>query len=177
MGDEMREQSKRFPETVRRCRHLTGMRIPVFLLAIVLAAAGPSGDRAVTQINTDAAGLALHGYDPVAYFTDARAVEGSARFEHRWNGATWRFGSAANRDRFLAAPETYAPQFGGYCAWAVSRNYTADTDPQAFEIVNGKLYLNYSKLVQLRWKLDREGNIRKADQNWPRLVQPVKGAK
>jgi YHS domain-containing protein len=153
------------------------MRIFVSILAIVLAAAGLSGDGPVKQVNTDATGLALHGYDPVAYFTEGRPVEGSARFEHRWNGATWRFASAANRDRFSATPDAYAPQFGGYCAWAVSRNYTADTDPQVFDVVNGKLYLNYSKLVQLRWKVDREGNIRKADQNWPRLVHPVKGAK
>jgi hypothetical protein len=129
------------------------------------------------QVNTDASGLALHGYDAVAYFSDGKPVEGSATFEHQWNGATWRFVSAANRDRFAQDPGAYAPQFGGYCAWAVSRNYTADIDPAAFDIVNGKLFLNYSKLVRLRWKVDRAENIRKADHNWPRLTQAVKGAK
>jgi hypothetical protein len=153
------------------------MRIPALIVGVILFAAGAAADGPTTPLNTDASGLALHGYDAVAYFTEAKPVEGSPRFEHRWNNATWRFVSAANRDRFAQTPAAYAPQFGGFCAWAVSRNYTADTDPEAFDIVNGKLYLNYSKLVQLRWKVDREGNIRKADQNWPKLTQAVKGAK
>jgi YHS domain-containing protein len=177
MGDQMPRLAERFPETLQPHRHLMGMRIPVLILTVVLGAGAVSADGRVKQVNSDSAGLALHGYDPVAYFTDGMPVEGSSQFEYQWNGATWRFASAASRDRFSQAPQAYAPQFGGYCAWAVSRNYTADIDPQAFDIVNGKLYLNYSKLVQLRWKVDREGNIRKADQNWPKLTQPAKGAK
>jgi YHS domain-containing protein len=136
----------------------------------VVAAGGPT-----TAINTDESGLALKGYDPVAYFVDGRAVEGSPALPYEWNGATWRFASAANRERFIRNPKAYAPQFGGYCAWAVSRNYTADIDPDAFDVVAGKLYLNYSKLVQLRWKMNRDENIRKAQRNWPRLTQGAKG--
>jgi hypothetical protein len=166
-----------FQETLRPGRHLTGMRIPVLIVTIALTVASVAADGPSMQVNTDASGLALHGYDAVAFFTDGKPVEGSAGFEHRWNHATWRFTSAANRDRFARSPETYAPQFGGYCAWAVSRGYTADIDPHAFEIHNGKLYLNYSRLVQLRWKASREANIRKAEQNWPRLMQGAKGAK
>ena len=153
------------------------MRMPVLILTIVFATAGLAADGPITQVNADANGLALHGYDAVAYFSDGKPAEGSAKFEHQWNGATWRFVSAANRDRFAQDPVAYAPQFGGFCAWAISRNYTADTDPAAFDIVNGKLYLNYSKLVQLRWKVDRADNIRKADHNWPTLARAVKGAK
>jgi hypothetical protein len=153
------------------------MRTPVFILTIVLNAAVLAADGPVKPVNTDAGGLALHGFDPVAYFTAGKAVEGSASIEHRWNGASWRFATTANRDRFAAGPEQYAPQFGGYCAWAVSRNYTADVDPNAFDVVNGKLYLNYSKLVQLRWKVNREENIRKADENWPKLTRAAKGAR
>jgi hypothetical protein len=152
------------------------MRLHVLMLTIVFATPGLTADGPVKPVNTDSAGLALHGYDAVAYFTERKPVKGAASFEHEWNGATWRFASAANRDRFAQAPETFAPQFGGYCAWAVSRNYTADTDPEVFDIVNGKLYLNYSSLVQLRWKVDRTGNIRKAGQNWPNLTRPLKGA-
>jgi YHS domain-containing protein len=153
------------------------MRIPVLILALVLAAPALISAETVKPVNTDGAGLALHGYDAVAYFTEGRAVEGSVRFTHRWNGATWHFVSAANRDRFAQAPETYAPQFGGYCAWAVSRNYTADVDPEAFDIVDGKLYLNYSKAVRLRWKVNRGDNIAKGERHWPKLSQPSKGAK
>jgi len=153
------------------------MRIPALILALAMTTAGIAADGSVKPVNTDAAGLALHGYDPVAYFVERTPVKGSDTFTYHWNGATWRFASAGNRDRFVASPESYAPQFGGYCAWAVSRNYTADVDPEAFDIVDGKLYLNYSKLVQMRWKVGREGNIRRAEQNWPKLVQQAKGTK
>ena len=121
-------------------------------------------------INVGADGVALHGYDPVAYFTNGKPVPGTAQFEYTWSDVKWRFSSAANRDAFAKAPSMYAPQFGGYCAWAVSRNYTADVDPAAFAVVNGKLYLNYSTLIQARWRLDRDGNIAKADANWPGLL-------
>lgn len=116
-------------------------------------------------------GVAINGHDPVAYFDDGAPVEGSSSFEHEWNGATWRFASAENRDRFAAEPEAYAPQYGGYCAWAVSQGYTASTDPEAWKIVDGKLYLNYSKGVQKQWEADEAGNITKADGNWPRVLE------
>jgi YHS domain-containing protein len=154
------------------------MRRLALIFTIVIwtgAFAGAQDSGPVKPVNTDQAGLALHGYDAVAYISERKAVQGRPAFEYAWNGATWRFASAANRDRFSADPAAYAPQFGGYCAWAVSRSYTADVDPEAFDIVNGKLYLNYSKLVQLRWKMDRAGNIAKGEQNWPKLT--TKGTK
>lgn len=114
---------------------------------------------------------ALDGHDPVAYFTEGAPREGSAEFVHEWQGAQWRFASAENLARFRAQPERYAPQFGGYCAWAVSRGYTADVDPEAFRVVNGRLYLNYSKSVQRRWEQDVPGNISKAEANWPGVLQ------
>ncbi len=115
--------------------------------------------------------LAVSGYDPVAYFTDGKPVEGSGDFEHDWNGATWRFASQANLEAFKADPAAYAPQFGGYCAWAVSQGYTASTVPEAWRIVDGKLYLNYSKGVQATWEQDIPGNIAKADRNWPKVLE------
>ena len=115
-------------------------------------------------------GLAVEGYDPVAYFTDARAVEGRREHEHTWQGATWRFASAEHRDLFAAAPEKYAPQYGGYCAWAVAHGYTAEIDPEAWKIVDGRLYLNYDREVQARWQADQAAQIRAADENWPRLL-------
>jgi len=114
-------------------------------------------------------GLAIRGYDPVAYFTDGKPIEGKAEFTYSYEGTDWRFASAANRDAFAADPARYAPQYGGYCAWAVSEGYTAPIDPDAWRIENGKLYLNYSKSVQRDWAEDIPGNISKADANWPGL--------
>lgn len=114
-------------------------------------------------------GVAIRGTDPVAYFTEGRPVEGSSEFSAEWNGATWYFASAANRDTFLATPEAYAPQYGGFCAWAVAQGSTASTVPEAWQIVDGKLYLNYSLDVQKQWEGDIPGNIAKADRNWPGL--------
>jgi hypothetical protein len=150
---------------------MTMIRAWFAALTFIIGAAMPALAQGppASAVNVDAEGVALHGHDPVAYFTEGKAVPGVARFEHQWNGARWRFANAANRDAFAKAPDKYAPQFGGYCSWAVSRNYTADVDPNAFAVVNGKLYLNYSTDVQTRWRVDRDGNITKAEGNWPGL--------
>lgn len=112
-------------------------------------------------------GVAIEGYDPVAYFKAGKPVKGSKEFTAKHEGATWRFASTANRDAFAANPQSYAPQYGGFCAWAVSQGYTAEIDPDAWKIVGGKLYLNYSPGVQRRWAKDIPGNISKGDANWP----------
>jgi YHS domain-containing protein len=114
--------------------------------------------------------LAVSGYDPVAYFKAGKPVEGKSDFEYKWQGATWRFASAGNLAAFKADPAAYAPQYGGYCAWAVSQGYTASSDPKAWRIVGKKLYLNYSKKVQSTWQADVPGNIAKADKNWPAVL-------
>lgn len=116
-------------------------------------------------------GLALKGYDAVAYFTDGQPVRGQKTFRFEWGGANWLFASAEHRDAFAADPARYAPQFGGYCAWAVSQGYTADIDPAAWRIVDGKLYLNYSPKIQRQWEEDVAGNIGKAVANWPGLLK------
>lgn len=115
-------------------------------------------------------GIAIRGADPVAYFTDDAYVAGSSEFTHDWNGATWQFASAENRDRFAANPDAYAPQYGGFCAWAVSQGYTAEIDPEAWNIVDGQLYLNFNRSIQNRWSRDIPGNIAQADQNWPGVL-------
>ena len=114
---------------------------------------------------------AIRGHDPVAYFDGKGPVKGSKQLSHAWGGVTWYFTSAENRDRFAAAPEKYAPQYGGYCAYAVASGYTADIDPRAWSVVDGRLYLNYSLGVRERWSRDVPGNIRKADGNWPAVLQ------
>ena len=118
-----------------------------------------------------AGGAAINGFDPVAYFNDSKPVRGSKDIVHEWNGAEWRFASEANRDAFAADPEGYAPQYGGYCAYAVANGYTATTDPDAWTVHDGKLYLNFSKSVRRRWERDIPGNIAKGDANWPGVLQ------
>lgn len=120
--------------------------------------------------NADRDGLVLQGYDVVAYAADGAPVRGRHEFEYRWQNVVWRFATAAHRDEFARAPEHYAPQFGGYCAWAVSRGYTADIDPHAWRIVDGKLYLNYSKRVQRMWEHNVQDNIAKGRANWPGVL-------
>ncbi|NJL99988.1 MAG: YHS domain-containing protein [Synechococcaceae cyanobacterium SM2_3_2] len=114
-------------------------------------------------------GVAILGTDPVAYFTLGTATAGDPAFAHDWNGVTWHFANAEHRDLFAADPDRYAPQYGGFCAYAVSRGYTADIDPNAWRIVEDKLYLNLSPRVQSLWERDIPGNISRADQNWPSL--------
>ncbi|MCZ4315066.1 YHS domain-containing protein [Comamonadaceae bacterium G21597-S1] len=114
--------------------------------------------------------VAVGGYDTVAYFTENKPVKGDSRFSTSYKGAQWHFASQANRDRFIADPERYAPQYGGYCAWAVSEGDTASSDPTLWKIVDGKLYLNYDAGVQKKWEQDIAGHIRKADGNWPGVL-------
>ncbi len=119
----------------------------------------------------DRKGNAIRGYDPVAYFTEGEPAKGSKEFSYDWNGATWRFVSQENQQAFAANPEKYAPQYGGYCAWAVSQGYTASTDPLAWNITDGRLFLNYSKSVQANWLIEKEANITQGDINWPGLSE------
>ena len=121
------------------------------------------------KVNKSSAGLAIKGYDPVAYFEDGKPVKGDAAYEYQWKGATWRFSNAAHREAFTKEPNRYAPQYGGFCAYGVSEGHAAPVDPEAWSIVSGKLYLNYDKKVREGWKKDTDGRIRKADQNWPKL--------
>lgn len=114
--------------------------------------------------------FAINGYDAVAYHEQQRPVKGKSKFTAEWDGATWRFASAENRDRFASAPQRWAPEYGGYCAWAVSNGYTAKTDPDAWTIHEGKLYLNYSIGVRSKWSEDIPGNVKRGDANWPGVL-------
>ncbi|MCY4185134.1 MAG: YHS domain protein [Rhodobacteraceae bacterium] len=115
-------------------------------------------------------GVAINGYDPVAYIETISAQEGSNEFTHEWMGAIWKFTSQENLDRFVASPEDYAPQYGGYCAYAVAKGHTATTVPDAFTIHHGKLYLNYSKRVERIWRQNMNNFIVKGDENWPGVL-------
>lgn len=111
-------------------------------------------------------GLAIKGYDPVAYFTESKPVKGSKEFSFKWKDSTWQFANAENLKTFIANPEKYAPEYGGYCAWGMSNGYKAKIDPTAWTIVDGKLYLNYNSSIQKKWLPEKEKLILKADSNW-----------
>lgn len=137
------------------------------LLLVPLLALAP-GLHAEDEVFVTEAG-AIRGYDPVAYHTQGQPVRGDAAIVHRWNGATWRFASEANRDRFAADPARYAPRYGGYCAYGTANGYKVSTQPEAFAVVDGVLYLNHNPAVQRTWDADRPGYIGKAESHWSRI--------
>jgi YHS domain-containing protein len=114
--------------------------------------------------------LAVGGYDAVAYFEDGAPVKGAKEFAFEYEGATWLFSSAENLEQFKEDPDAYAPQYGGYCAWAVAQGYTAPGNPKNWTVRGGKLYLNYDSSVQAKWLKDPDGFIAKADANWPAVL-------
>ncbi len=130
------------------------------LLAIFPALAGEYFERD---------GVAIGGYDPVAYFTEMKPVKGSSSFHAEYLGSKFHFASAAHRETFAANPAKYAPQYGGFCAYGMAKGYKASIDPAAFTVVGDKLFLNYNGTVRALWVLDIPGYVRKADQNWPEV--------
>jgi YHS domain-containing protein len=138
------------------------------LAAIPLASTAMAGEPEIfTGLVT---GVAAGGYDTVSYFK-GDPMEGKADFAVDWKGASWHFANAENMKAFQASPEKYAPQYGGYCAYAVSKGATAKGDPKAWTVVNNKLYLNYSEGIRDKWRSDIPGNITAANANWPKVLQ------
>lgn len=142
--------------------------LPLAFAALLLAGLLFAAGAARAQVYSYE-GVALGGTDPVAYFTEGKPVEGSSEFAADYAGATWHFASAENRDLFLAEPEAYAPQYGGYCAYAAAQGAKAKTVPEAWTIHDGKLYLNFSLGVRDRWEEDIPGYVAAADKHWPDL--------
>ena len=124
---------------------------------------------AETSISSDKKGVAIDGYDAVAYFVEGKPALGSEKITHVWQGASWRFASVENRDKFAANPEKYAPQYGGYCAYAMSGGGFAAGDGERWRIVDDKLYLNNNWFAEKLWHQDISGNIRDANEHWPKL--------
>jgi YHS domain-containing protein len=119
-------------------------------------------------------GLAIDGYDPVAYVTEQKPVKGLPEFHAEFRGSTFLFASALHREAFAADPAKYAPQYGGYCAYGMSMGYKATIDPEAFSVVHDTLYLNYSEAVRTRWLSDVSGHIQQANANWPEVQKQTK---
>ena|SRR5215831_733354 len=139
------------------------------VMFLALVGLGHAVDEQSASVNQSSDGVAIGGYDPVAYFTDSKPVMGSSEYTYQWHGAVWHFASAQHHDAFAKSPESYAPQYGGYCACGVSQGHTAPVDPAPWKIINGKLYLNYNREVQELFLKDPSSEIQKADQNWPKL--------
>ena len=135
------------------------------LLFVVLLLSGAPRVLAAEEVFLTQEG-AIHGYDPVAYHLEGRAVRGDASIVYAWNGGNWHFTSEGNRKRFVADPARYAPRYGGYCAYGTSRGYKVSTQPEAFAIVDGVLYLNHNMSVQRTWNRDAPALIRAADARW-----------
>ncbi|MEM9531627.1 MAG: YHS domain-containing (seleno)protein [Pseudomonadota bacterium] len=144
----------------------TPMKAMLILLAMLANAA-----MAGVDTDTDANDVILAGHDPVAYFTDNKPVEGDARFTAAYQGAVYRFASAANRDTFQSNPEKYAPAYGGFCALGASFGKKFSVDGKAFEIVEGRLYVNKNLQAYKVWQKDVPGNIVKAEGQWPQIAQ------
>ncbi|WP_373975526.1 YHS domain-containing protein [Chitinibacter sp. SCUT-21] len=138
-------------------------------LAAVPSTAMAYDETSTASVNVDEQGVGLKGYDPVAYFTAKAPTLGNAAYSAQHDGVTYHFASKANRDKFTANPAHYAPQFGGFCAMGVALDKKLDGDPQAWKIVDGKLYLNVNKEVQKKWLQDVPGNLKKANMEWPSI--------
>lgn len=141
------------------------------LLAVAPVALAPAAFADTDPVYTGRfSDVAVQGYDPVAYFTVGEPTKGSKDFSTTYQDAEFRFVSQENLDTFLAEPQAYAPQYGGYCAWAVAQGYTAKGDARRWSIVDGKLYLNYNRKVQSDWEADIPGFIETGDVNWPTIL-------
>ena len=136
-----------------------------FIIPVLAGASDPAGSTSTAE----AKNVAIKGYDCVSYFKAGKALQGDPANNFEWHGLVWYFISNENRNLFQAQPEAYAPQYDGYCAWAMTSGRKALTNPEVWKIVNGKLYLNCSRPAYLMWSWDIPGNIKKADEHWKQL--------
>ena len=150
---------------MRASLSITAVAVFAFFVATGPARIASAGNAPVAPINTKD-GLAIKGFDPVAYFDSRQPTRGSSQYSLQLNGGTYRFSTAENLQRFKTNPTKFAPQYGGYCAYAMSLNRIADIDPARWAIVDGKLYLNNGFVAQSLWSLNKRANIETADKNW-----------
>jgi hypothetical protein len=147
-------------------RHLSALLLSVMLTACAGTPGKVSQTNPVDELNLQH-GVAVKGYDPVAYFAEAEPTPGNPAISYQWQGANWLFSTPEHRAAFMADPAHYAPQFGGYCAFAVAQGTTADGDPHQWAIVDGKLYVNNNAIAKKLWEQNRPANIVAGDTNWP----------
>jgi len=140
------------------------------LMAGLVPAASSAASSPAPEVSVEADQLAARGYDVTAYFLQGRPVRGSKAHQLQYKGATWLFGSADTRAKFKADPAAFEPQFGGYCARAVSQGYIAPGDPEQWKIVDGKLYLNFNARAKELWEADQVAAIKRGHANWPSVL-------
>jgi YHS domain-containing protein len=144
----------------------------ITLLSLILAGlALPALADHKLLLNLNSSGVAIQGYDPVAFFTDGKPVPGNPKFVTKRDGAIYFFASKEHLETFNTNPPKYEPQFGGYCAYGVSRNKLVEIDVNAFQIVAGRLLLQYSRGVRDSFNQDAQGNLARANANWPGLIE------
>ena len=143
------------------------MRIKFFSLSVMLLIGTSTFSQTTNYYSKD--GIAIKGYDPVAFFILQKAAEGTDSYTTEWSGSKWKFISQANKDSFITNPLKYVPQYGGFCAFGASENHKAPTDPNAWTVINNKLYLNYSNKVKEMWIKDTANRIKAADEYWTGL--------
>jgi YHS domain-containing protein len=153
---------------------LIALLLGILLLIGVRSSVAGDSPTPVAAVNA-AEGLGLKGYDPVAYFIEGRPTPGVDQYTYSWKGVTYRFASADNLKRFKTDPDKYLPQYGGYCAYAMSLDRIADIDPSRWAIVDGKLYLNNGYIAQSLWSLHKDRNIASGDLNWPQYPKTAAG--
>lgn len=141
-----------------------------FAITLFLGLGDAASAQSKTLLNVDRSGLAVQGYDVVAFFTDSKPVKGNPQFTSAHSGGTYQFASAEHKAAFDKEPAKYAPQFGGYCAYGVSKGSLVNIEPDAFQVVGGRLLLQYDKGIREKFNKDAPGNLGKADANWPGLV-------
>jgi YHS domain-containing protein len=146
------------------------LRLTVLAFLAVVPAAASAGTTPTREISVETDQLAARGYDVTAYFLKDMPVRGSKAHQLRYKGATWLFASADALAKFKADPTAFEPQFGGYCAWAVSQGYIAPGDPEQWKIVNGKLYLNFNARAKELWEADQAAAIQRGLANWPDVL-------
>lgn len=149
----------------------TALSLALGALSLLAAPALTRADARSPDVWTDMHGQALKGYDAVAYHLERKAVKGNKALSLEWNGATWLFSSAENRDRFQADPTRWAPQYGGYCAWGIAKDRTVHINPTIFRIFDDKLYLNVNMKIHQKWLKNRHGFIAEADAKWPGVLE------
>ncbi len=162
--------------TIER-RRSTSFAVLLAVIGLIVGIAGSTSagsDSPVPAVNAKE-GIGLKGYDPVAYFITGAPTKGSEQYSFAWKGVTYRLASAGNLEKFKANPEKYLPQYGGYCAYAMSLDRIADIDPSRWAIANGKLYLNNGFVAEKLWSLNKNGNIESADRNWPQYPKKAVG--
>lgn len=144
------------------------MKRKVLFAVLVVTFVGSCKHKAAEVYSSSSRAIA--GYDPVAYFREGSPVKGNEVFTYNWNDANWYFSSQQNLDSFKNSPEKYAPQYGGFCAYGCSNGRKVSTDPNAWTIVDGKLYLNHNLEVKEKWVKDQKKRIEQADKNWPAVM-------